>query len=362
MKIGLLTFHRAINYGAVLQCYALYRTLIDMGHDVEVIDYRPAYIEKYRKLLSFSFTWNIFSVFRALSRDIILYRKRKKTVKNFDDFLNLMNFSPIVRDEKEVVAQKYDVILCGSDQVWNKQITNGEWDKLYWGQFKHPGTKFAFYAASFGGLPTKEMDNDIKSMLSKVDAISVRENDMAGYLCNLGLDVSVCVDPTILVNENVLKELAQEPEKSNYILVYALKDRVKVVNWAKKIQKKTNLEIIVLGGNISGKTNYGERVRVVQGVSPRQFLGYFKNAAYVVNASFHGTIFSTLFKKDFYSLQLSNSGRYRQYLESIGMSERFLSLEDTPYLTSVDYTKFEIKKAQFIKVSEDYLQNVVIKK
>ena len=340
MKIGILTFHRAINYGAVLQCYALYRTLSDMGHDVEVIDYRPSYIEKYRKSLSFSFTWNIFAALRALFRDILLYKKRKDAVKNFDEFLSLMKISPVVRSEKEIAVQEYDVILSGSDQIWNPRITGGRWDKFYWGQFKHTGTKIASYAASFGGLPTKEMSDDIKKMLQKVDGISVRENNMAHYLRNLGLEVSVCVDPTILVDENIFMGLAQEPADSNYILVYALKDRAKAVNWAKKIQKKTNMEIIVLGGNISCKTNYGEGVRVVQGLSPRQFLGYFKKADYVVNASFHGTVFSTLFRRNFYSINVENSGRYKQYLQRVGLSERFVNIDNNPELTSVDYSRF----------------------
>lgn len=360
MKIGILTFHRAINYGAVLQCYALYCTLSDMGHDVEVIDYRPSYIEKYRKLLVFSFTWNIFAALKALFRDIFLYKKRRDAVRNFDDFLNLMKISPVVRSEKEIATQEYDFILSGSDQVWNPRITGGRWDKFYWGQFKHTGAKFASYAASFGGLPTKEMSDDIKKMLQKVDGISVRENNMADYLRNLGLKVNVCVDPTILVDENIFMGLAQEPVESNYILVYALKDRVKAVNWAKKIQKKTNMEIIVLGGNISGKTNYGEGVRMVQGLSPRQFLGYFKKADYVVNASFHGTVFSTLFRKNFYSLQCSNSGRYGQYLHNIDLDKRFVEYGDDPLLTPVDYSGFEEKRNRFVESSKKFLKNLGI--
>ena len=360
MKIGILTFHRAINYGAVLQCYALYRTLCDMGHYVEVIDYRPSYIEKYRKLLSISFTWNIFKGLKALFRDLLLYGKRKKAVKNFDRFLSLMIYSPIVRDVQDVLCQKYDVILSGSDQVWNPRITDGRLDKFYWGQFKHTGTKFASYAASFGSLPTTEMGGDIKGMLKNVDAISVREKNMADYLHNLGLEVNVCVDPTILVKESVFSELAYDPIDSNYILVYALKDRAKTINWAKKIQKKTNMDIVVLGGNISGKTNYGNGVKVVQGLSPLQFLGYFKKADFVVNASFHGTVFSTIFRKNFYSLQLSNSGRYEQYLRNIGLSDRLVQYDYEPLLKPVDYSEFEGVRDRFVESSVEYLHSLEV--
>ena len=90
MKIGILTFHRAINFGAVLQCYALYCILSDMGHDVEVIDYRPRYIEKYRK----PFYWNDFKKQRLLSKIKTLlklpfiYRNKKKSARVFDFFIN----------------------------------------------------------------------------------------------------------------------------------------------------------------------------------------------------------------------------------------------------------------------------------
>lgn len=356
MKIGLLTFHRAINYGAVLQCYALYRTLSDLGHDVEVIDYRPAYIEKYRKLLSFSLTKNIFTEIKGLLRDCLLYGRRKTAIENFDRFLSMMNYSPIVRESQEIAAQKYDVVLSGSDQVWNRHITGGTWDKFYWGQFKHPNTLFASYAASFGGSPTKEMDGDIKGMLQKVDAISVREKDMADYLRPLGMNVSVCVDPTILVDEKVFSELAIEPADSNFILVYALKDRTKVVEWAKKLQANSRMKIIVLGGNVSSKTNYGKGIKVVQGISPHEFLGYFKKADVVVNASFHGTVFSTLFRKNFYSIEVGNSGRYKQYLESTGLSCRFLTLNDSPSQYPVDYSHFEEMKSSMVKASVVYLK------
>lgn len=361
MKIGILTFHRAINYGAVLQCYALYSTLNGMGHDVEVIDYRPTYIERYRKLLGFSFQKNIFAEVRSIFRDLLLYKERKDAINNFDEFLGLMRFSPIVRDGQDISVQKYDVIISGSDQVWNRRITGDYWDKFYWGQFNHAGTKFASYAASFGGLPTKDMDEEIKEMLHNIDAVSVRENDMAEYLCNLGLEVRLCVDPTILVNEDVFIDLAQEPADSNYILVYALKDRVKAVSWAKKIQEKVHMEIIVLGGNISGKTNYGKGVRLVQGLSPCQFLGYFKKADYVVNASFHGTIFSTIFRRNFYSLQLSHSGRYGQYLHNVGLDERFVEYNQESLLIPVDYTRFDERKNKLVMSSKEYLHRIVKK-
>lgn len=362
MKIGILTFHRAINYGAVLQCYALYDTLRCRGHNVEVIDFRPPYIEKYREVFNLNSSRSIIGKTRNIVKGFILGSKKREAIRNFDDFLSLLKFSTVVKTAHDISVLNYDIIVSGSDQVFNKRITGGKFEDLYWGHFEHPNSKFISYAASYGELVSfPQMDDVLKEMFSKMDAVSVREQKFASYLCGIGINAHVCVDPTILAKRQLFVELAETPPIDEpYILVYALKDREKVISWSRKIQDKTNLKIVVLGGNVSIKTRYNGNVFLVQGVSPKVFLGYFKNATYIVNASFHGTVFSTLFHKNFYSLSVGNSGRYRQYLEAVGLPERFLSFEDDPFWEPLDYSLFEIKKAQLIKNSEDYLLNVGI--
>lgn len=361
MRIGILTFHRAINYGAVLQCYALYQTLCMKGHDVEVIDYRPNYIEKYRRDFSIPKTKNPFSFIRILVRSILLRSEIKKAVKNFDDFLSLFKISSTIENADEINNLKYDIIISGSDQIWNKNITNKKFDDVFWGNFNHPDTIFASYAASFGKLNVSlEDDKTIKRMLSNIDAIGVREEDFAYYLKKLGYEAHICVDPTVLANKQIFLDLAILPEDDNYILVYALKDRDKAIAWAKKLQQMTKKEIIVLGGNVSYKKNYGKNVKIKQGLSPRLFLGYFLKASIIVNASFHGTVFSTLFKKEFYSLDVDNSGRYKQYLNEVGLSDRFVEFDTAPSLLPVNYSGFDDKKMVIVKKSKEYLSNLNI--
>lgn len=361
MKIGILTFHRAINYGAVLQCYALFQTLHMKGHEVEVIDYRPEYIEKYRTLFIFSKTQNPIVFCKNLLRSALLFNERKKAIRNFDDFISKIDTSPVVKNADDIAALKYDLIICGSDQIWNRRITNNKYDLFYWGQFEHPNTKIASYAASYGTVnSSSDVENMLKKMLNRIDAIGVREKDFANYLKILGLDAHVCVDPTILANQQIFYDLVEKPTDDNYILVYALKEREKVVLWAKKIQEKNGLKIVVLGGNVSIKTYYGINVKVIQGVSPKLYLGYFKKAKIVVNTSFHGTVFSTLFRKDFYSLDVDNSGRYKQYLDAVGLSDRFVKFDDTPSLRSIDYSEFEDRKMKLVKESELYINQLGI--
>lgn len=355
MKIGILTFHRAINYGAVLQCYALYRTLCDIGHDVEVIDYRPTYIERYRQLFNLKGK-SLISKSKEITRSLLMSSEIKKTVRNFDDFLQRIKLSSIVSTAEDIISQHYDIIVCGSDQVWNKKIADDTYDEFFWGQFDHPGSTFITYAASYGTLvQSVDTELNLKRLLTKVDGIGVREKDLADYISSLGFKAYVCVDPTVLADRQHFVDLAEEPLDDNYILIYALKDRLKVVNWAKKLQSLTGLKIIVLGGNVAYKQNYGKDVEVVQGVSPCVFLGYYKKARYVVNASFHGTVFSTIFKRDFFSINVANSDRYEQYLKSVGLSERFVNLSDMPNLEPVDYSGFDDRKEKLVNDSESYL-------
>lgn len=150
MKIGILTFHRAINFGAVLQCYALYRSLSDMGHTVEVIDYRPAYIEKYRK----PFYWNDFKkqgLLRKLKTLLsipLVYWKKRTSAKVFDTFINQnLKTSKVVKKVQDIPY--FDIIFFGSDQIWSPRICEGI-DPMYYGQLPKGKTKIVSYAASLG--------------------------------------------------------------------------------------------------------------------------------------------------------------------------------------------------------------------
>ena len=128
MKIGILTFHRAINYGAVLQCYGLYETIKSMGHDVEIIDYRPECIEYYRRILPIfkikhSVGWN--NKLKALAYSLVSVKTVVNANKRFNAFLkNYFRFSKSFSQPKRI-PQDYDIIFFGSDQIWSPQICYG---------------------------------------------------------------------------------------------------------------------------------------------------------------------------------------------------------------------------------------------
>ena len=124
MKIGLITFHRAINYGAVLQCYALQETLIKMGHKVEVIDYRQPMIEKAYKCIKWDWLakkiikfWKLPGYLKVIFQNI---KQRKRFLDFIYSYLNINN-----SHLDSVIQNGYDYYVIGSDQLFNIKITNG---------------------------------------------------------------------------------------------------------------------------------------------------------------------------------------------------------------------------------------------
>jgi len=329
MKIGILTFHRAINFGAVLQCYALFRTLGEMGHDVEVIDYKPPYIEKYRKLLY----WNDFKKQGVLSKIKTLlllpftYKNKRRSAKIFDAFLNKhIKTSTVVTNVNDVPS--YDVIFFGSDQIWNPRICEG-YDPLYYGQFPKNNTKLVSYAASLGTpqVLTKEQWDNIFPLLKSFDAISVRESKLTEYLQNGGIKAQTVLDPTLLASKDIFERIVERPKETGYVLLYMLEQDSNAVTFANRIAKQKNLILIRIRARSSASMIHNNYKEVVPN-SVGEFLGYFKFADYVVNVSFHGTAFSVIFNKNFYTLKSRNYERAYSLLNSLGIIDRFVSPND----------------------------------
>ena len=356
MKIGILTFHRAINFGAVLQCYALYRTLSDMGHDVEVIDYRPVYIEKYRKLLYWK-NYKKLGLLKKIKNLIFLpltYRNKKKSAQVFDAFLNKhINTSKIVKDANDISS--YDVIFFGSDQRWNPRICEG-YDPLYYGQFPKGKTKFVSYAASLGTPQNlnKEQWDKIFLLLKSFDAISVRETKLTEYLQSGGIEAQSVLDPTLLASKDIFERIVEKPRETGYVLLYMLEEYSNAIEFAKNIAKQKNLKLIRVRAQASQSIRKRNSNEVIPN-SVGEFLGYFKYADYVVNISFHGTAFSVIFNKNFYTLKSRNFERAYGLLDSLGLLSRFVSSDETVLPSHINYSKTNIKVTMMRESSINFI-------
>ncbi len=318
-KIGIITFHRAHNYGAVLQCYALSHILSKMGYQVEVIDYYPSYLHNQYNLLP-SIKNGIVLWFKTLIKLIPILNVKIKRMRLFNSFISSLPLSAYQYDENIDEIKGYDILIFGSDQIWNPLLSNGV-DKVFSGFFKHDGTLFVSYAASTNPrICSDEYKHYFEKILNSFDRISVRENSLSNYLNAIRVNSSIVVlDPVLLLNKKEWSSIAISPKEENYLLIYTVPQSPLVRKHAEFIAKAKGLQIIEI--TPAAKNVRGKEYRQV--VGPRQFLGYFQNASYVVTTSFHGTAFSIKFEKQFSNIQLGTPVDDRAYnlLEIVGLQE-----------------------------------------
>ena len=350
MKIGIITFHRAHNYGAVLQCYALSITLKNLGHDVEVIDYLPS---------EFKIEYSIYP-FRHLS----LYRKVTQLIKllpvidikvkrsiGFNKFIKALPLSKESFNEANANFEEYDAIVFGSDQIWNPTLTNNK-DNVYCGNLPKNGKRFVSYAASTNPkLLTKEYQAYFEGIIDRFDNISTREASLTDYLNKLSSGISqVVLDPVLLLTRNQWKRIAIKPKETNYLLVYTVPQHPQIIQVANQLAKEKNLQVIEIRPNVHNirKKNY------LQTVSPTEFLGYIMYADYVLTTSFHGTALSVVFERQFLTLSINKQvdDRAANLLENLCLSERLVKYDDY-HRGDIDYHTSAL--TQLRQTSIDYL-------
>lgn len=353
MKIGIVTYHRAHNYGAVMQALATRFVLEEMGHEAYYVDYWPDYHkEKYQV-----FPKNKFKKLRFLQKIKFLitlclyYKSKKKRIENFETFFQT-HIYPYCRP----VDDSFDVVIYGSDQIWRKQKEIGDYNPFYFGQNNLNTKRHISYAASMGILPDNESDKaKVKELVTHLDKISVREEGLLRLLHSLGrTDVDLSLDPTLLLTADMWdKYLPTIPyEGKKYILVYMLADVFDLVE-IKRFAKNKGLSMIVLRGGVKTaetKTN-------ITNSDPYGFLRLMKNAEYVFCASFHGVAFSIIYGKQFYCSFKNNSGRAISLLRQLNLSDRLLPPQSSipRNVSMIDYEKIRIIIEELREKSLDYL-------
>ena len=363
MKIGILTFHRALNYGAVLQCYALQETLTSMGHDVEVIDYRPAYIEKYRKPYSkfaISHREGIKDKVKEIIAGTLLIGKKRKGSKAFDSFINKYLHVSSRLSLPLSTELDYDVVVVGSDQVWSPQICFG-FDPVYWGEVPGLGKRYITYSASMGGhnVISDDMWHDVKRMLSNYKHISVREKQLQENLnIHCGVQVPVTLDPTLLPSMKVYSDAAVKPSIPHYLLFFCLEREEGALQFAQRMAKQLGVPVVRIAAQKEFQ-RADEGVIDRYSVTPQEFLGYFKYADAIVTISFHGTVFSTIFKRDFYSLKNPKQDRALNLLRPLGLEDRLVGATEAIVFKPVNYDGVDEKLEQLRKSSLDYLKKAI---
>ena len=295
-RIGILTFHRALNYGAVFQTYALERVFQKLDTDVEIIDYRASFNEKRFARKKISECIKPRQLYYILFRNAYSFDSKEV----FSKFTSHLKMSLPCSNQKELskICKKYEKIVCGSDQVWNIACTEG--DDSYFLPFINNIEKKTSYAASIGYevLPDRYKE-DYRKWISNFSAISVREKTAQSIVYELTKrDASYVLDPTLLLSREEWEQLADFSRVPNkrFVVLYVMFEDKKLLNFAKNLAKREKCELIYINERLF-KLKGAKNLRKV---TPEQWLGLFLKADYIVTNSFHGTAFSVNFNKQFY--------------------------------------------------------------
>lgn len=357
-KIGILTFHKALNYGAVLQAFGIQEYLLSQGHDAYIIDYNPGYISIATHKFHLS-NWLSKSPFKTIYRlftEPFLCTKRIKRINGFgkfaSDYYKLLPYTPNMN------YTEFDYLFLGSDQIWNPQITGGNFDSVFWGE-KSKCEVVSYAASSRMTNLTQDQIAFVKTHLKKIKCISVREKSLKDLLQPYtSKDISVVLDPTLLVGKECYKKIANPKSMgAKYILIYEVDFHQETIFMAQQLASKLHLSIIELVGNISFKNMKYRN----QTASPQDFIAYIRDAFCVITSSFHGTALSILFNKSFYAIRQNNSAdeRIRSLLYQLNLLDRFVSLGDTISFQEIDYCPVEKTLSVLRKESEIFISSAI---
>lgn len=370
MRIGIITIHRLTNFGTALQAFALQRYLQKTtSYKTEIIDYIfPNTFHKDKK--------TIIKVIRGWARIVLdyLFEKKYKCKKKFREFQNKYfdlseNTYPNIQSLNNN-PPLYDIYITGSDQVWNTRTVKND-PNFYLCFVPKDKPKIAFSACFANDSLDDKYKNSVRDRLSDYKYIGVREKSAVDIINDLHISKDILVrntcDPTMLLSKEDYKEISSESKikiEGNYILVYmlmyAFNPYPALENILKKIEVQTGLPIIVIGDH---RFRYKGKYKFIKGIGPSDFLWLFEHASYVVTSSFHGTMFSLIYRKPFISISpYTGDSRIKDILEEIGLTSNLVyNNSENPNITTTDpYTEnVERKIKNFIDASKNFLNTAV---
>lgn len=342
-KIGIATFFDANNYGALFQTFALQEFLNTNGIKSCIIDYEWHPIERVNSI-------------RALLYNLKHGKLIKRKKESFKMFLKRCNYSSKYNSTNiKSITNECERFIVGSDQVWNSKW-NYNSNFFYLTFTNH---KFS-YAASFGSVKSISPYRHklIYDDLSSFNYISVREKSAKEYLSQMGIESTTNIDPVFLLTKEEWKKYCLEKIKYNdFLLVYSLENNPKMFEFAKTLAKENNLTPLIISDTTKNKLN---GLKTIKYASPDEFLTLFSKAKIIVTNSFHGTAFSIVFEKQFYSfLQETKNApndRIIDLLDDCNLSGRIVTDSFVDHPCDFDSAKMYLSEERAKSLA--YLSNI----
>ena len=366
MRTASITYHAAHNYGAMLQAYALQRTILSLGAENEIINLRtkvqrshyPGVDENLFVTLPHFLGWLLYGgPFSRLHRKYRLFESFLKDdlvlTKEYDD--------PEQLSEDEIKA---DLYIAGSDQIWNTSQT--DFNDAYFLPFVRTKRKVS-YAVSMGLKPNENVSEDyydrIKSYLSGFEAISVRDEASRNLAAKLtGREILQHPDPTLLLDRDTWDRLSGDRPlvKGRYVLVYYPSTLRELDELALKVGRLKGMKVVIT--NKTDNLDAFFHMKKYLGCGPWEFLNLVKYASVVVTASFHATLFSLLFHRPFYVLDRPDA-RIETLLEGAGLIDRRVSVQTVGERISdvdrLDFASSDLHLGEMRQSGIDYLKNIL---
>jgi hypothetical protein len=358
-SIGIMTFHGSQNYGGVLQAYALLTYLKNKKENrVKIIDFKvrdvPIFkpVKNWKDLLLLGIVlWN--------------YPSLKRKANRFEQFRNeQMDLTERYQTYEELAENppEFDIYIAGSDQVF---YPSGELaDAFYLDFVSSEKSRKVAYAPSFGvNHVPDERKGRITELLNRFDFLSARESGGSKIIRALtGRNVLTVLDPVFLLDRERWRQAERPVQKiaRPYILCYALIGRVPQMKIADRVKQLTGLPIVLVTHSLYPRTDADI---VIHDAGPREFLWLFDNAEYVVTDSFHGTAFSVLFEKAFFSYIAfqEKAERIRSLLHIIGLGDRIFNKDNefSKDKLTIDFKCPRERLLKEISLSADYLASAL---
>ena len=329
MKVGILTFHGALSYGASLQSYALQEFLNELGIETEIVDYRCDYMITHYQKLYRSYSKNFIRNFLISTKTAPGIIKKKKIRDRFNNrYLKLS--CPFTKESVARSAELYDILISGSDQVWSPVCVG--FDETYFLGFAAHHQKYSYAASVAVSKIPENLKDEYRKRLKDFQCISVREYSTVKLLEDLtGKEVHSNIDPTFLLNYDKWNKIAKNSRKERYILVFTVKKPFQLLTYAAKLGKEINCKVLYLN---KGAWSAPKGIKSISPVDIEEFLGLIRDAEYVLTNSFHGMAFSILFHKKFMVETVfinSINIRSEELLSQLDMKGFILkSIEDRP--------------------------------
>lgn len=350
MKTAIMTWFKYRNYGTVLQAYAVYSAIKKLGYEPDLIDYDPR-----------SFTpsdvaeYDVFSVVKRRKSLIEHnfpheYLSEEKDGKFADFISENLSFTEkcITESDLNLLSEKYGAFVCGSDQIWSHRC----FDRNYFLSFVPDAKRIIAYAPSMGlsEVPNSRVGREITKLASRFDHLSMREKSVCSSLSKAtGKECKYVCDPTLLMRGDEWEKLCvKTADEERFVLFYQLGINDAHLESARKYAEKIGLPLKIIPVREGDTEKEG---CISDGIGPREFLSYVKNADAFITDSFHGMIFALLFGTELVPLE-----RFR-HDDPSSQNARVYSLLDAFGIGS-ELVRYDSRELKSVKLDKNTVENI----